>query len=121
MKSPQGMAIPLLDVSGRDGGVSGRSARRRASRSRAHACSPLACSRAQAVLKQPSLARHFSALFTKRFRYARRDRRALIFQLLIPIVALVLGLSVLQIPTAELPPLAITFQAQGYPSPQPLT
>ena len=39
--------------------------------------------------------RHFSALFTKRLLWALRDRKALVFQLLIPVAALLAGLYLL--------------------------
>jgi ABC-type multidrug transport system ATPase subunit len=45
--------------------------------------------------------RHFTALFCKRWRYALRDRRAMCFQLLIPVAALLVGLALLHQVTTE--------------------
>ncbi len=39
-----------------------------------------------------TLQTHFRALFRKRFRYAKRDKKAVCFQLIIPIMALLVGL-----------------------------
>ncbi len=47
---------------------------------------------------------HFRALFQKRFRYALRDRKAVCFQLVIPIVALLLGLILLKIAPIHVAP-----------------
>lgn len=56
--------------------------------------------------------RHFGALFRKRLRYALRDRRAVVFQLLIPVVALLAGLALLhQVNTATRPAIALGMQA----------
>jgi ABC-type multidrug transport system ATPase subunit len=48
--------------------------------------------------------RHFYALFNKRLRYAMRDLRAAIFQLLIPVLALLAGLLLLKLNPVQLPP-----------------
>ena len=47
---------------------------------------------------------HFRALFRKRLRYALRDRKAVCFQLVIPIIALLLGLILLKTAPIHVPP-----------------
>lgn len=44
---------------------------------------------------------HFKALFVKRFWYTLRDKRACCFQLLIPVLALTVGLWLLKVPQLE--------------------
>jgi hypothetical protein len=41
--------------------------------------------------------RHFAALFIKRAHYAKRDTKAVVFQLLIPIAFLIIGFVILQV------------------------
>ncbi len=43
--------------------------------------------------------RHFKALFMKRVHYSKRDKKALCFQLAIPVLFLIFGFAILQIPT----------------------
>jgi hypothetical protein len=50
---------------------------------------------------------HFKALFMKRFRFALRDKKAVCFQLVIPILALLLGLIFLKTAPIRVPPEAI--------------
>jgi hypothetical protein len=52
---------------------------------------------------------HFRALFLKRFRIALRDRRAQVFQVLIPVLALGAGLALLKTgATSAFPPMPLT-------------
>jgi len=48
--------------------------------------------------------KHFYALFMKRLRYAIRDFRAAVFQLLIPVLALLAGLLLLKLNPTQMPP-----------------
>ena len=60
-------------------------------------------------------ASHFDALFRKRLAWARRDAKALIFQLVIPVLALAMGLLLLQqTNTTSFPSLELTVAAQDY-------
>lgn len=69
-------------------------------------------SRAQAVGSRGFFCRHFTALLCKRWRYALRDRRAMLFQLLIPVAALLLGLGLLhQVTTATWPAIPLSISA----------
>ncbi len=47
---------------------------------------------------------HFRALFMKRFRFALRDKKAIAFQLVIPIAALLVGLILLKTAPIHVPP-----------------
>ncbi|CAE7902215.1 ABCA1 [Symbiodinium sp. KB8] len=55
---------------------------------------------------------HFYALFLKRLRYALRDFRAAVFQLLIPVLALLAGLLILKLNPTRMPP-PITFNTSS--------
>ena len=57
--------------------------------------------------------RHFWALFVKRFLYTSRDKKAWVFQLVIPIAALILGLGLLKTATPTSLP-AYTLSAQQF-------
>ncbi len=50
---------------------------------------------------------HFRALFRKRFRYALRDKKAVCFQLVIPIIALMFGLLLIKTAPIHVPPEAV--------------
>jgi len=79
-------------------------------------------SRAQSVGAGGIFWRHFTALFCKRWRYALRDRRAMLFQLLIPVAALLLGLALLhQVTSATWPevPLSLSAYNTGIPPAAP--
>jgi hypothetical protein len=47
---------------------------------------------------------HFRALFRKRFRFAKRDKKAICFQLVIPVIALLIGLGLLKSVNIQSPP-----------------
>ncbi len=61
-------------------------------------------SRSNAAPQSGVFFRHFGALFQKRLRYAMRDKRVLIFQLLIPVAALLVGLLLLNSVSLATPP-----------------
>ncbi|ETV67436.1 hypothetical protein H257_16318 [Aphanomyces astaci] len=67
------------------------------------------------ALQTPRFADHFRALFLKRFRTARRDKRMVLFGALLPVVFLTLGVLLLNYSSLTKNDMAMAVNTDGYP------